>query len=216
MKGVRGHGFTLVEVVVAIGLLAGLAAAVSSFVWNLTSTRRGVEAVVEEELILSSLFDQLESDLASVVAGGRTRDSGIVGSAESLHLSTRRLGIPTDPAGGEAQSRGQLSDLRSAQYVAAEGRVTVKRLLGVGGGNLGEDSGAMGAVRFRYYDGTRWATEFDSSKGGGLPVAVEVRVWRSTSGAIEFVDEKPSRRADRVRVIAVPDGPGAGWKEGTS
>lgn len=212
------RGFTLVEVIVAIGLLAGLAAAVSSFVWTLTATRRGVEATADEELVLSSLMDQLETDLASVVAGGKAGRSGIVGAAESLRLTTRRLGIPTDPAGGEAESRGQLSDLRAAEYVASGGRVLVRRRIGAGGegGDLGETSAAMGAIRFRFFDGTSWTPAFDSTATGGLPVAVEIKIWRATGGAVEFVDEKPSRRADRVRVISVPDGPATAWKEGIS
>lgn len=212
------RGFTLVEVIVAIGLLAGLAAAVSSFVWMLTVTRRGVETTADEELVLSSLMDQIESDLASVVAGGKASGAGVVGGSDSLRLTTRRLGIPTDPAGGETESRGQLSDLRAAEYVASGGRVVVKRRIGAGGqgGDLGEASAAMGAVRFRYFDGKLWAPQFDSGSSGGLPVAVEVKVWRATGGAVEFVDERASRIADRIRVISVPDGPATAWKEGTS
>ncbi len=90
----------------------------------------------------------------------------------------------------------------------------------------------------RYVDGKEWKQSFDSVGAGALPVAVEVAVWfgapkadpgaakpATRGGAVEKSEDDgaarqetdaatvPSREPDRLRVIVVPDGPVASWKE---
>ena len=71
-------------------------------------------------------------------------------------------------------------------------------------------------VRFRYYDGSSWSSSFSSDQRG-LPVAVEVAIWttgrgwRDVEGTTQDAEIDPP---DRRRVICIPDGPSAGWKEG--
>jgi hypothetical protein len=95
-------------------------------------------------------------------------------------------------------------------------------------------------LRFRYYDGRRWVDRFDSVAKKGLPVAIEVAIWFGDvasatgdepggesdgageggafvmDGADELLPElatAPMRRPDRLRVIVVPDGPSASWRQ---
>lgn len=208
------RAFTMIEVLLALGLLAGLTAGVSSFVYSMTQSRRTVEKATDEEMVLSTFMDQLESDLTSVVAGGGPGVPGVVGTADSLSLISRRVGIPTDPAMGEAASRGQLSDLRRTEYTFGS-TLSARRHIGLDG-PVDSANAAVGAVQLRYYDGTQWAPTFSSATAGGLPIAIEVRVWRASAGEVTFTDGKASRQPDRVRVIAVPDGPVASWKGGAA
>ena len=79
----------------------------------------------------------------------------------------------------------------------------------------------VAALRFRFFDGEGWSDSFDSSKSGTLPVAIEVGVWSASGGAASTGEVGKDigavmRAPDRWRLITVPDGPVAGWKEGAS
>src|SRR5262249_5989025 len=84
-----------------------------------------------------------------------------------------------------------------------------------------------GGDRVRYHDGGDWLSDFDSAGGSGgattggggggesegLPVAVEVAIWFGEPVAEgEKIERWPE--PDRLRVIAVPDGPVAGGGRG--
>lgn len=220
------RGFSLVEALLALALTAMLAVMASSFLSNLSRAKRDSQAAALELRSIGTFLDRLEDDLATSLAGGDGLGAGIVGGSDRLVVLSRGVGIPTDPALGEKASREQLSDLRGTEFVFdGAGGILGRRWIGAsGGGPSLPVAQGVGALRFRYFDGTAWASSFDSSKSGGLPVAIEVSVWTAGSGAAaqaakdvesgEIGARMPA--PDRWRLITVPDGPVAGWKEGAA
>lgn len=230
----RRNAFTLVEVLVALGLVVALAAGMYGFV---TSMRERQERIAEETRRsggVSAFFDQLESDVLTCVAQDGKLGTGVRGNAESLTLVSRGVGISSDAA---------LADARVTEYRFAGDTISASRREAAGTALDQPFSGGIGKVRFRYYDGTTWRDSFDSVQASGLPVAIEVAVWfagpepavkdapvparESAEGSgptdfgpaesfepepLEDPADEATRAADRVRLIVVPDGPVAGWK----
>mgnify|MGYP002783738535 CR=1 FL=1 len=228
----RRRAFTLLEVLVALGLMAMLAGSLWAFMDNLGRTRRVSMAEAREQRSLTLLMDRLEDDLTGAIAGDSSMGAGILGTSTSLSLISRGVGIPLSAEGGVESTKAMLSDLRTTRYRFDRGSGTIRasRAHGAGGGGGGEEPAAEGValVRFRYFDGREWRTEFDSLKAGTLPVAMEVSIWQTRGGPVwgedqvmpeseggvseALEDAEPARPADRVRLLVVPDGPGAGWK----
>jgi prepilin-type N-terminal cleavage/methylation domain-containing protein len=229
----RRRGFSLLEVLVAVGLLALLSALVYSFMWELFDRRTRALAVSERTQVATILFDRLEHDLMTVLASAGDQ-AGLIGDEGGLTIFTR--GVLIAP-GASPRSDLQRTAIR---FDGARGVLEIRRDGNPGEGETrggGGDEGIAGvvrAVRFRYHDGSAWTGSFES--GRGLPAAVEVSIWfgRSEPGP----DERPTDRdefpvggedplfvpdpgfepgpedraapppppADRVRVIAIPDG----------
>lgn len=229
---VRGRGFTLVEVLLAIGLVAALAGGVFSFMWNLLDRRVSILEAASEADAAGVLFERIEADLLCAIAGDEGIGGGIVGESGRLRVLTRGVALRSDP------SAAAPADLQGSEYVfdAARGEVRARRWLGgtpAGGSALEVVSDRVRHLRLRYFTGREWTERFDSLRQG-LPVAVEVSIWfgapvaaadeamidevasepLTLDSAAAMEGDLPPREADRRRVIVVPDGPVAAWKEG--
>lgn len=195
------HGFTLVEVLIVLGLLALLSGSMFGFLWNLHRQRDRLIAMGEDEQAGGVVIERIENDIYCSIAGGRG-GAGIQGSATSLRILTRGVWASAEAGGrplGEA-----LGDVQGTQLAFGGGVLSASRWTGAGGSGEAEVvSGRIAACRFRYFDGREWKESFDSQAAGRLPAAVEVCLW--------FGDAAPGRAPDRRRVIPIPDGPRAAW-----
>ncbi|QOJ01708.1 MAG: prepilin-type N-terminal cleavage/methylation domain-containing protein [Phycisphaeraceae bacterium] len=178
------RGFTMIEVLIALGLLAALGGAVFAFMGDLWRGRDAWRASAEDERGVSMLMDRLEEDLASCVAGGGGLGAGIRGEAGRLLVISRGVGVPVGVSDASSAKR-ELSDLRVCEYRFDSGRRSLMGRRTPGTRASGEWFEVLpGVERFtmRYFDGRAWAETFDSEKTGVLPVAVEVLVWLSSGG----------------------------------
>lgn len=227
----RRRGFSLLEVLVAIGLLALLSSLVYSFMWELFDRKARALTMGERTQISTILFDRLERDLMTVLASAGDQ-AGLRGDDQGLTIFHRGVLIAPGVSPGSDLQRTAI------RFDGARGVLAIRRDddSGEGGASGGEDglAGVVRAVRFRYHDGSAWTDSFDS--GRGLPAAVEVSIWfgQAEPGTGEpdpinddFADfqanpfsepgpgfqpgsgapaSTPPSPADRVRVIAIPDG----------
>lgn len=236
----RRRGFTLVEALLALALTAMLAAMVSSFLWSLSKSKQIAMADGARQRSLGLFMDRLEDDLATSIAGDDAIGAGIAGRADRLVILSRGVGIPTDPTLGEQAAKEQLSDLRGTEWAFAGATIVGRRWIGATpSGTLEPVAEGIAGVRFRYFDGKTWAGTYDSKARNALPVAVEVAVWDARGGPMsadgssaKVAPEEPAmaefggldvgsagagvtlRAPDSWRLITIPDGPAAGWKEG--
>jgi len=162
------RGFTLLETMLALALIASLLGAMLLFLDHVLDARSRGLSVSARERMISWCFDELERDLLAVVA------TGFSGKSTQLTLQTRRLGSPG--SADRLQLRRDLAD-RSYRFESASGLVTVEQ--GVGGGvHTAIPAGAsVHRVRFRFHDGKSWVDRFDAGLAGALPRAVEIAVW---------------------------------------
>lgn len=236
------RAFSLIEVLVAVALVAGLAMAMSGFIWGVRMRRDSIATDAARLQGIASLFAHIEADVLTCVAG-EAGQAGIQGGPDSLRLLTRGVGLVW---GGQGPDVG---DMQGAEYMFKGDRVSGTRWRGASReGDLGDDTiiEGLGLVRFRFFDQGQWVTRFDSAQAGRLPAAIEISVWFVSPPDLEsdtldesedsipteepgfgaaLVSDEPMRAAagadanemltgrpanpDRVRVIAIPDGPEA-------
>lgn len=168
--------FSLLEMLVAIALLAVLLSAVYAFTWNLfdRETRTLDEAAKSQAATM--LFDRLEADLMSAVAIAGD-GVGLDGERERLTIAHRSV-LP-----GSRNAPHADLQTTSIRFDARARRVSITRDDSSSGAGTppgaGPESGRIPvpvrALRLRYHNGKRWSERFSS--GNGLPVAVELAVW---------------------------------------
>lgn len=213
----RRRAFTLFETLLAIVLIVALSAAVFGFLWTLLQRRSELDRVGTRGDGLAVMWSRLERDLATTFAADGAGAAGLRGSSSSLLVRARGVGL--DPGRLATEATGS-----EFVFSAAGGELTGRTIPGSAAApELLADG--LELVKFRYHDGAEWRDSFDSGEAGALPLAVEVSVWFGGGAAsqptalpddIDLVgsEDGPTRPADRVRVITIPDGPVSTWKEG--
>ena len=208
----RPRGFTLVEVLLALALVAILVAAMFALISELGERRRVIGDDWRRWRGTDVLFDGLERDLACVIAGDPSLGAGLKGNESSLTLLTRGVWIDAEATSGESQARHR--DLTRVSYGPGNaGDWPCRRtevLRGTTPDRARERSGSLAQgveeIRFRYLDGPEWHDSFDSLASGRLPLAVEITVWFTRPSAPSSAIGEASPAPDRTRVIAIPDG----------
>ncbi len=193
----------MLELLVAIGLLSLLAAAVGGFTFVLFDREERTLALAERTHAAGLLFDRLERDLLTAVA--ETPDGpGLVGDERSLMISCRAvLAESADPLAddlqittirfdqttrsltlnrtGRAHSEGENDAASTPDDFSLDDPFGLDPFgldpfgLDEQDTDLDELSGSIADIRFRYHDGRSWRSSFSSS--AGLPVAVELAIW---------------------------------------
>ena len=218
------RGFSLLEAMIAVVLVASLSGAVFTFLFNLGRQREGVHGATDALRGATAFIEGLEADALGVVAGSGTQ-AGIVGDETSLRLLTRGIAAPV--AGGAGGGVG--GDLQGVEYRFSEGQgtLTARRWDATGAGSGGASGGgeqaatlAVGVsrVRLRYFDGSETADSGggidEDSDGAGFdvlpPLSDELEADAEGGDAGEILPAP-----DRVRIIVIPDGPVSAWRDGT-
>lgn len=208
------HAFSLVEVLLALAIAVLLSAAILALLLNLGRRRTAILRLASEQQSTGVFLDRLEADLSAALAGDAALGAGVKGSRTELALLSRGVVL-----GGAGPAIAALGDLQGSRYVFDRevGVLKARRWsAGRGAAETGElevVSSPVRRLRFRYFDGREWKNGFDSLAAGGLPVAVECAVWTGTPPASD-APVGDWGAPDRLRVIVVPDGPSAPWKEG--
>ncbi|MCC6907740.1 MAG: hypothetical protein IT430_07355 [Phycisphaerales bacterium] len=180
MKGGRLHqppsrAFTLMETLVALGLLLVLVGLVFAFGMNLTASRDRLNRHMRRSQAVRVFLDRLEQDLRTSVASDAGQGAGIVGDGSSIKVLSRSVG-----AMGQSQGLATaLSDLQRSEFRWDDGARLLQGSRGAASAdpalsNIADD---LGYVQWRYHNGSGWVERFDSGASGRLPVAVEVAVW---------------------------------------
>jgi len=170
----RRAGFTLLEVLLALGLIAMLAAGVMAFLWNLLDRREIMTRALTDTQAGAALLERMESDILCGLAGEPGAGPGIVGSTTLLKLLTRGVALPIEPGAAAG-------DLQGTEYSfdRAGGTLRARRWTdgSAGSGEFETLSDHVQSLRLSYFDGSVWRSSFNSGSEKGLPVAIEVAVW---------------------------------------
>lgn len=206
--------FSLIEVLVSIALMLALAGSLYGFLRDMLVTRaRAIEEAGRHRAAIT-LMDHLEADLQSTLVGAGDVGPGIVGSATQIRILTR--GVATSVAARHpADDRAVFGDLQWAEYRWASatagpgfggnnalGLLEARRGAAASGIAFGDEpfvalGGPVARLRFRYHDGHRWRSSFNSLTSNALPSAIEVAIWFNprSEDAVEAADsfqEQPS------------------------
>ena len=192
------RAFTLLEVLLAIGLIAALSGGVFAFMWQIISQKTSLTGRALDGQAGDAVLERIESALTGAVAADSAGNAGIVGTATSLHVLTRGIALPLEK-GDQAWAAG---DLQGMEFTFAGGSLSARRW--DGHRNRGSSAGAaetvsdhIAAMVIRYYDGSEWAESFDSKEKDGLPVAIEVSLWFGTPSAETAAAPAPVAEPER-------------------
>ena len=162
------RGFTLLEMIVAIGLVLAILGVSVRLIDDLGDAKMRTEARLRVVVGTSEFFDLLQARLDTATASGLDGGAGVFGDEVSLSVT----GCGVRPYRLVDGSFGHPLQDRAAFEVRISGDALEVR----------EDGGAWSpivpdlvAIRFRYHDGSAWLDRWDGS--AGLPTVVEVRVW---------------------------------------
>lgn len=192
------HGFTVMETLIAVGLLLALGGVIFGFLLDMLRTRDAVLEHTAQRRAASVFVEQLESDLFTAMVGSDALGSGIAGNESRLELLTSS--VAAGRAASPGTQREAFSELIRAEYRFNETRhqLEVRRSVvdrrprsvlpndasrnarnsGDGNGQRWETLEArLYRIEFRYHDGREWRTSFDALDAGRFPHAVEVAIW---------------------------------------
>lgn len=227
----RARGMTLAEVLVAIALLAVLSLGVVGFFLSLRERRERLWRESARARDATTLVELLESACWTCVAETADGGAGVKGDRTSLSIASR------------SSLTGELKDLGVLAFRFDRGGARI--VASMDGGVEEILASDVGYARVRYLSGRRWQGTFDSAGSEALPEAIELAVWfgpvefgdgaapetmlpelgeeaeviEGTPAGLEFdasaPEPLPRRAPDVLRMIAIPDAPGAGWPGGT-
>lgn len=195
----RDRAFTLIELVVASGIIALLSASLFGFIMDLQQRQQDLLMEIERTREASVLFQEIERAVYTTTAKGVDGLPGFQGTNSMLAISYKIR-------------HGDQAHLKRFEITADSGAVNLQERLRDDDG-VSTRSEHIQRVEFAYYVDQQWQSSH-SSLESGLPKAVRVKLWYSTrvpgSQANDDADnrvlsdneEEPS--PDRVRIIAVP------------
>jgi len=207
----KPRAFTLVEVLIALALIAGLSLAVMSFARDIRVQQRSMIRLSSQLEQTTDVIELLERSIATCTADGGDAGAGIQGTAQSLRILSRAV---------QLRPRGCMSDLLATDLrFDAGGKRILARQWAPGYETDGESEDVATSiehVQFRYHHDGQWRESFDAFAAGGLPRAIEVAIWYqpliTPSPAVtppeELGEEEqaaPRRAPDRLRIIAIHD-----------
>ena len=166
------RGFTLLEVLVSIGLIMVLLGSMFAFLIDMMGSRRRVIDYTGRRRAAAALIERVEADLRTCLVGDRAGGAGIEGDETRVLITSRGVAIHLADRG--AQDPEVFGDRQQSEYRFNDevGEIEARR----GTGDWAS-LGRVSKVRFRYHDSTRWRDSFDTLAEERLPVAVEVAVW---------------------------------------
>lgn len=190
----RLQGFTLIEVLLAVGIFAIVLFAINTVFFTAMKLERATSRAVDERLPLNQALAILRRDLQGAVqpvtnstllprdfkSGGRSSFGSAAGG--SLEFYTTTGVISDDAAWGDLQKvRYEL--MPSTDRANAKGqellRIVTRNILAISTTQEDEQSlmGDVESIEFLCYNGSDWRNTWDTSAGDfGLPLAVKVRV----------------------------------------
>jgi prepilin-type N-terminal cleavage/methylation domain-containing protein len=211
----RARGFTLLEMLIALGLIVALFGSMVFFLLDLLAMRTRTRRAVEQQFAATTLIDRIEADLMSCITADAQGGAGVHGDAHSITILSRNVPVQLAAAvrAGSAMVMADLTECVSS-FDPSGGEVTIaRRVVGDQSGSADDGpfalEGELGEVRFRYHDGRAWRDSFDSLAANRLPAAVEVAIWfhRPQPLALEdpATDETPTDVAMLERETFDPD-----------
>ena len=195
----NARGFTLLEALIAVGMLMLLLGALAMFVEDLSRTRQFAARTAAQTRSADALFGVLETALQTAVVDGGALGSGVTGTDQSLRVLSSRTDAGSGSVGELARSA--FAPLSATTISEMSGTITVAR-----GGTSSVLPATVRGMRVRYWSEGGWMDSFDSLSVGSLPSAVEVALWFGVSAAAS--GDEDFGTPDRIRIIAVPDSAG--------
>lgn len=198
--GLRGRGFTLIEMLIAVALVAALVMILLPIAGRIMSGTASSADRGHRLAQVAILTDMLDRMALTAIATDAVGAPGLVGERDSLRVASCGVSLsPRDP--------GQPDDVQSLHVRLSSGAVVVSE----SGGAAEIVVPGVRRIEFAYAQGEEWTESHDGATG--LPRAIAVSIWFGEPDANSDEAESPVTEEetdpDWRRVFAAFD-PGAG------
>ena len=217
-------GFSLLETMIALGLIGVLIATIGFFVNQVAGSREQMRTNTAREALATAILDGLQTAFMSAIARTGTGSPGMIGTARTITVSHDGV-VVSRVFGATPQNVLNPETALIFEFDPGSGGARLRR----DGPSSSSAEMNFGAVKLRYLSDGIWSQSWNSFDRGGLPSAIECSIWwvspfeeeRSSASSEsddslfeiqsvdedEFVDDQPSvRPPDRMRLMRVPDG----------
>tara|TARA_B100001059_G_scaffold230245_1_gene264194 strand:- start:358 stop:1122 length:765 start_codon:yes stop_codon:yes gene_type:complete len=217
------RGFSLLETLIALGLIGVLIATIGLFVNQIAGSRTQLRTMTGRDAVATAVFDGLETALMTSIARTGDGSPGITGTSRTVSIAHDGV-VVSRIFGDMPQAVLEPESTIRFEFDDATGGTRLRR--DASSSSMSETP--LGAVRFRYLSNGEWSSSWDSFESGGLPAAIECSIWwvspfedeRSPDefesddlepdligeGAGVITDDLESPPPDRVRLMRVPGG----------
>ncbi|MEZ6242874.1 MAG: prepilin-type N-terminal cleavage/methylation domain-containing protein [Phycisphaerales bacterium] len=189
----RRHGFTLIEVMLALALVALVAGLTFGMLIEMGSRERSVSEHARRLAQTGELFETIERALGGSMVATGDGGAGLSGGKGELRIVHRGVAPAGDDAIRDMIELGLRWDATNGTIVGTHA---------FAGGDAGDEEVLVEGVSYvsiRFYVGSRWRGSYDSASEGELPTAVEVAVWFGPPPALpEVAPARPTDVRDEV------------------
>lgn len=171
-KHARQHGFTLIEMIAAVVIIAVIAASLYGSVRIAFTARDRSEQHVDTQRMLRQVVDRMTVDLSGATPVDGVLQREFVGESDWVRFccNTARDGADVqlvEYAGVDSDSGVNIVCRTTRNLLAQIEPQPVEQTLAAG----------MQGFELRYYDGNDWLDSWDAAmQGNRLPLAVEINV----------------------------------------
>ena len=163
----RKRGFTLLEVMVGLAIIAALVGALSGFLVQLSDARARLTTTVERVECADAVFSLVDRALTTAVVTDPQFGAGVGGNESTLRIVRSGVGL------GEGDAPLFADRERcEVRMLDGSGRIEIAR-----GERRDTIDVPVRALRIRYLSERGWRDAFDSSEDGVFPVGIEVSIW---------------------------------------
>lgn len=198
--GLSGRGFTLIEMLIAVALVAALVMILLPVAGRIMSGTASSADRGHRLAQVAILTDMLDRAALTAIATDAAGAPGLVGSKKSLRIASCGVSLtPREPR--------QPDDVQNLHLRLSSGALVVSEA----GGAAETIVPGVRRIQFAYAEGEQWAESHDGA--AGMPLAIAVSIWFGEPEA-EAEETEPSLTEEETepdwrRVFAVFD-PSAG------
>jgi type II secretion system protein J len=195
----RSSGFTLVEILVAVSIMAILLVAIqAAFFGGLRLRERTVESI-EASLPVEEALQTMQRDLANIVISTNGVFFGPLQTTNPTNNLPGQVGPDFYTSGGELDGMVPWGNVEKIDYeltaptngMGGPGqdlvRAITRNLLPVTQQPLPEEKQTLlrgvQSLTFLYYDGTQWDAAWDTTQQTNLPLAIKVQIQMAARNA---------------------------------
>ncbi len=205
----NGRAFTLIEVLLAVGIFAIVLFAINTVFFSAMKLERATTRAVDERLPLNQALAILRRDLQGAVppmtnstlltrdfkSGGRSSFGSAAGGSLEFYTTT---GVISDDAAWSDLQKVRYELVASSDRANAKGqelvRIITRNILATATEQQDEQLLVSGveSIEFLCYNGSDWRSTWDTAAGDtGLPLAVKVRVQLATDNTAVKLSREP-------------------------
>ena len=100
----RAHAFTLLEVLLAIGLIGILSGSLFTFLWQVSAQKTAVTQRAMDDQSADAVIERLETALTGTIAADSSGAAGVLGTSTSLKVLSRGVALPIKPTRGRPKA----------------------------------------------------------------------------------------------------------------